>query len=977
MAYFAKHYSQVALPIGGATEQGLRNAQLGAIHAVASHFTLHHDPALVVMPTGSGKTLVLLTCAFLLRAERVLIVTPSRLVRNQISRLTQSLATLKDLAVLPSDLAGPKVCEVKRKLASDSDWEALASFDVVVGVPASISPASPGVAENPPSDLFDLVIIDEAHHTPASTWVALLHAFPAARKILFTATPFRLDEREIPGTMVYNYPLRRAYEDGVFGQIEFLAVEPGPGVAADVALARRAAEILRADQAQGFEHRLMVRTDRRSHAQQLEKVYLDHTDLHLRLIHSGHSSRHVDQSVALLQSGQLDGILCVDMLGEGFDYPPLKIASVHRKHKSLAVTLQFVGRFARTGKEKLGKAKFLAVPEEIQIEQQRLYREGAVWQEIITGMHAAVLGRDERLRQDLKKFDPPAPTGFDLGDLSLSALEPLSHVKIYQVTSAEVDIDREIALPPPFEVAYRQASKELSTVVLISREATTPDWTELELFDRVEYDLFVVYYHRDPPLLFVNASRRSTELYEEIATQYTGGGHRILPLYKLNRILRGLSALQCFNVGMRNRQQSLKTESYRIIAGRQAEASLAKTDGRLFHRGHVFARAETDAGGMTLGYSSASKVWSSESLKIPDLIAWCRELAENIKNAAPFSTGTNLDFLPEGQELVTLPLGVLAADWDEDAYKRSLKVASNQADGVATSRDLLDCEWEIDQGSITKRGLTVVLDSPGLKCRVDYSLDHSTFFTVPADQPEVVVVSHKRSTPLADYLNQRPLSFYTADFSRFRGEELFAAPEGPFTAFDTSRFETKTTDWQEAGVNIKLEFAPGEDPAVLPSLQGWLLEELLGQSELVFYDHRPGEMADFVAIACEGLRMDVTFYHVKASSEPKAGIRTKDVYDVCGQVIKSVVWATKAPALLKRMERREKTGSRWAKGNLPQVQRLLGDPSRRLAFHIALVQPGLSASGVAASAEIQEILAATDDYVRRAVAQPLRILASA
>src|SRR5262245_13769444 len=49
-------------------------------------------------------------------------------------------------------------------------------------------------------------------------------------------------------------------------------------------------------------------------------------------------------------------IVCVDMLGEGFDLPSLKIAAIHDPHKSLAVTLQFVGRFARVGGAELGEA---------------------------------------------------------------------------------------------------------------------------------------------------------------------------------------------------------------------------------------------------------------------------------------------------------------------------------------------------------------------------------------------------------------------------------------------------------------------------------------------------------------------------------------------------------------------------------------------------------------------------------------------
>ncbi|WP_235819678.1 hypothetical protein [Caldifermentibacillus hisashii] len=38
------------------------------------------------------------------------------------------------------------------------------------------------------------------------------------------------------------------------------------------------------------------------------------------------------------------------MFGEGIDIPNLKIAAIHDKYKSLPITLQFIGRFARTKK---------------------------------------------------------------------------------------------------------------------------------------------------------------------------------------------------------------------------------------------------------------------------------------------------------------------------------------------------------------------------------------------------------------------------------------------------------------------------------------------------------------------------------------------------------------------------------------------------------------------------------------------------
>lgn len=70
MSYFADHYAAFRYPLsGGDGEPGLRTAQLGAIHAIAAHFSTRHEPAVVTMPTGSGKTAVLLAAAFVLRAS--------------------------------------------------------------------------------------------------------------------------------------------------------------------------------------------------------------------------------------------------------------------------------------------------------------------------------------------------------------------------------------------------------------------------------------------------------------------------------------------------------------------------------------------------------------------------------------------------------------------------------------------------------------------------------------------------------------------------------------------------------------------------------------------------------------------------------------------------------------------------------------------------------------------------------------------
>jgi superfamily II DNA or RNA helicase len=210
----------------------------------------------------------------------------------------------------------------------------LAINDVLVGTPNCVSPALSGIAE-PPRDFFDLILMDEAHHSPARTWDEILRAFPEAMKLLVTATPFRRDKKEIKGAFIFDYPVRQAYEDHVFGHIEFRPLEDNGPLQNDINIAQVAEGILVADRESGFDHFLMVRTDLKTRAVELEKLYKNHTELRLRRVDSSRSPKYVRQTLEALKNSELDGIIAVDMLGEGFDFPNLKIGAVHSPHSRL------------------------------------------------------------------------------------------------------------------------------------------------------------------------------------------------------------------------------------------------------------------------------------------------------------------------------------------------------------------------------------------------------------------------------------------------------------------------------------------------------------------------------------------------------------------------------------------------------------------------------------------------------------------
>jgi superfamily II DNA or RNA helicase len=607
VTYFSSNYDAVRFPVEQGGQPGLRRGQYGALHAIAAHFTLKTDPAIVTMPTGSGKTVVLALTPFLLRAKRVLVVTPSRLVRNQIGEEFKTLVSVRATGAIGSNVALPKVKEVVHRIATLEEWEELAINDVIVGTPNCVSPALATVAE-PPPDFFDLILMDEAHHSPARTWDEILKAFPAARKLLVTATPFRRDKKEIKGTFIFDYPVRQAYEDHVFGHIEFRPLEDNGPLQNDINIAKVAEGILLADRENGFDHFLMVRTDLKTRAVELEQLYKNQTGLKLRRVDSSRPLKYVRQTIDALKNKELDGIIAVDMLGEGFDFPNLKIGAVHSPHKSLAATLQFIGRFARTGAPTIGEAKFVAVIQEIKGGLRDLYEEGSEWHEIVPMLNDERVQDELQIRATLRTFrtDHELPVDDETKDLSLYSIRPYSHVKIYSVRS-DLDITEDIQLVRGLEVKHREISADDRTVVFITKEETQPKWASPGRFRKIEYDLFIVHIERDQGLLFICTSRRRELIYRHLIDQYAGEAHEILAVNVINRVLNNIENAEAFSVGMRNRMQG-SSESYRIMAGPQADKAIKPTDGRMYHRGHAMFRGRQDGNDVTVGFSSASKV---------------------------------------------------------------------------------------------------------------------------------------------------------------------------------------------------------------------------------------------------------------------------------------------------------------------------------------------------------------------------------
>lgn len=940
---------------------GLRLPQWGALHAIGAHFSAKAEPAIVTMPTGAGKTAVLMGAGFLLRAHRILVITPSRVVREQITEEFKVLRVLKKLGAVDASLATPSVYSVIRTVQQD-EWSGLSQFHVIVAVPNSISPGIEGVS-GPPADFFDLVLVDEAHHGPAPIWTALLERVSGAKVIQFTATPFRRDEREIAGRLIYTYQLRDAYRDGVFGQLEYQAVLPRAEESPDAAIADAATAQLASDRQRGFDHRLMVRTGTKVRAHELLGLYRERCNLRINLLTGDHTLAHLRRTIEQLRAGELDGIVCVDMLGEGFDLPILKVAALHSPHKSLAITLQFIGRFARTTAENLGRATFFALASDMEIERVKLYREGAVWEEIIPNLSGRRVEEEENVRETLSTFAAAETDDQDEVDLSLHSLRPSHHTKVYNV-GPDLDITREIAFPPGITAVHSFLSVEHSAAIFVIRIEAHPDWSTTDDFDSEQYHLVVNYYHRDTGMLFICSSLRADAFYEHVGLEYLAGVAnarlRGPSLKRLNKVLLDLDNPRFFNIGMRKSVMGDNSEAYRIIAGSNASEAIDPSLGRTFRRGHFYGTAESDGERVTVGLSSSAKLWSSEKTRIPELLEWCGQLARKIASERDPRTQSGLDLLSTGEDLARIPEHVAFADWHEDVFQQPVTVRYSNPDGHLVTRQLLDLDLRIDFDRSDAQRVTFLISDSVLTYRAQFSLETDRYIHESEDNETEVIVDEQGMT-LEDYMNYFPPVFFTADFANFQGGNFFAATISGAQPFDLQRFEA--VDWANAGVDIEHEF--GNPTAQGRSIHEYLCERLVASNALiVFYDHGSGEAADFLSCSETNDEKRISLYHCKASSGDVPGRRLNDAYEVVGQAIKCIHWI-KIQALFTSVARRfneREDASRFEKGDL-EALRLFLDPARRkrIVFESVIVQPGFSKARL--DERIGALLAAADGFL--------------
>jgi hypothetical protein len=295
---------------------------------------------------------------------------------------------------------------------------------------------------------------------------------------------------------------------------------------------------------------------------------------------------------------------------------------------------------------------------------------------------------------------------------------------------------------------------------------------------------------------------------------------------------------------------------------------------------------------------------------------------------------------------------VIGASWHETAYR--LRPLVTAADPVPTTVDLLSLEMSIERFANSEVG--ILLHGLGEPIPIKFRISGSPYFSL-GTQREISIVTRTQTGSFEDYLNSFGLHLYLADFSRLHKNQLFRSN---LTLKNLPESALHLHDWASLNVDICCEVGTSANGVSIHTG----IETILVSSNaaVVVYDHRSGEIADYVSIRDEGGTIFCDVFHCKGSDGQRPGSRVSDAYEVAGQVVKSVILA-RSPATLKtELTRRLASGSSLKKGSLGELERLLDEAERgRFEFRVRLVQPGISAGAI--TDPVSRVLAAAYDYV--------------
>jgi hypothetical protein len=722
----------------------------------------------------------------------------------------------------------------------------------------------------------------------------------------------------------------------------------------------------------------MARVNNIPRAKEVFSIYEKYKEFNPVQIHSDISKKERDKLKSKLLSGESKIVVCVDMLGEGFDLPELKIAAFHDIRKSSTITIQLAGRFIRF-RDDLGEATFIANigEESVRTKLKKFYYQDTDWNFLLPQLSEELIQEQVNLSEYAEGFK------FFPKEIPILSLRPALSTVIYKTKCEEwtpENFKKGLVGADSFDKVFPDIHYEKRTLVIITAKKVPVEWTPVEEVFNWDWNLYVVYWDKDQNLLFINSSNNSSE-FQRLAQAVAGDDAELIEGEDLFRCLGHINRLTFKNVGLS--EELGRFVSYIGRMGSDVAAVLTELQKQKARKAVPFGTGFENGERVSIGCSAKGRIWShGRSYRLNRLIEWYSSVGKKVLDETidpnDFLKNTLVStFVSERPKLV--PFGV---DWHEDIYKDS-ETCVTFIFGENTERQL----YEVDINLVTPSEdgeLTFEVLSGDVRAQFTLQLyknnDRNTFKILDSNEPNLLVKWRSQLLTAEQFFKKYPPSIWFVDGSRLSGSKYTLSIK---RLVPYSKEKIEVWDWSD--VNIRKESQRIERRA--DSIQRKVIQRLQTQNyDLIFDDDASGEAADVVAVKVEDINsmekvIRVEFYHCKFSTKDFAGGRGKDLHEVCAQAQKSIHWREKPGELfhhlcLREEKRQDATGgTRIEKGDLDKILEIKNMTSLyRTELKIFIVQPGLSKKRI--SEDQLDFLGVTENFLMDTYLIPLGVIAN-
>jgi len=358
----------------------LREPQIESFKALEKfHENSSSREAGIILPVGCGKSGCITITPFAFKSKRTLVIAPSVAIAKQLyDDFDPNKSFYKKCKILKNDF--PEPVEIRGTETNISD---LKEADVVITNIQQLQRKDNKWMKALSDDFFDLIVFDEGHHSVAETWTALKNKFENAKIVNYSATPERADGQIMSGEVIYSFPIVKAISSGYVKELKGIVLNPTTlkyvrredNREVEVSLD----EVIRLGEEDASFRRSIVTSKETldtivdASLSQLDNIRMSTGENRLKIIASALNYEHCIQVVQAyrerrynvdyvhsrldgrtnetvlnkLNNHELDIIVQVRKLSEGFDHPYLSVAAIFSVFSNLSPFVQFVGRIMR------------------------------------------------------------------------------------------------------------------------------------------------------------------------------------------------------------------------------------------------------------------------------------------------------------------------------------------------------------------------------------------------------------------------------------------------------------------------------------------------------------------------------------------------------------------------------------------------------------------------------------------------------